>query len=216
MKLDKTEVILILDRSGSMHSIKSDIEGGLKAFIEKQVSMEGECYVSLYQFDDKFESVFQNRNILSVGDIPLNPRGNTALFDAIGKSTNLVGERLASTPEKDRPAKVIVVVLTDGYENASKEFTRDTIQKIVKHQTEKYNWSFIFLGANQDAVLSGTNLGMSAGSSLTYAANAVGVGNTFNILASGVSCLRTMAISGSLNTTYSFSDEERSKAIAQD
>ena len=210
MKKNKTEVILILDRSGSMSSIKNDIEGGLKTFVEKQKNELGECSVSLFQFDAEYESVFENQDIKSVPNITVNPRGMTALFDAIGKTINSVGERLSKTLEDDRPELVIVNVITDGFENSSKEFTKDQIKKLIKHQTDKYNWKFIFLGANQDAVLSGTDYGFVAGSSLTYGTSSNAIKGTFDVLCSGISCMRSMvektAASGAF---YSFSDEDR-------
>jgi uncharacterized protein YegL len=202
MKKGKSEVIIVLDRSGSMSSIKTDMEGGFKTFLEKQKKEPGECLVSLYQFDNIYEAVFEAKPIGQVDEIVLVPRGWTALRDAIGKTINSVGERLAKTPEDERPEVIILVVITDGMENASKEFSAAQIKEMVTHQTEKYDWKFIFLGANQDAVLTGSEYGTSKGLSITYAANCAGVAGTFSALTSGVSCLRACS-------SYSFSEQDR-------
>jgi uncharacterized protein YegL len=191
MKKGKTEIILIVDRSGSMQGVKNDIEGGFKSFLEKQKEQEGECLVSYYQFDDKYETVFENKDIQQVDGIEIKPRGWTALLDAVGKTINTVGERLSKTPEEERPSLVIVVTLTDGQENASKEFTTEKIQELVKHQTDTYKWKFVFLGADKDTVLTAKKYGFAAGSSMAYnPMNTKAVNSTFMALASGVSCLR--------------------------
>lgn len=191
MKPDKTELIIVLDRSGSMSSIKKDMEGGLKSLIEKQAAEPGECLVSVYQFDDRYEPVFEVVNAKKAPQITLTPRGSTALRDALGKTINAVGERLAKTLESDRPGLVILAVITDGFENASKEFTQPQVADLVKHQREKYGWQFVFLGAEQDAVLSGGNYGVAAGASMTYTKGARAVGATYGLLSSKIVMMRS-------------------------
>lgn len=207
MKKNKSEVIIVLDRSGSMESVKSDIEKGFKSFINKQKKEKGECNVSLYQFDDKYDTVFENRNIKNIGELNLQPRGWTALLDAIGITIDAVGSRLRSTSESERPETVIILVLSDGQENSSKRYTRSCIQNMVKHQTQKYNWHFVFVGANQDAVLTGEQYGFKGESSLTFAANSVGVANAYSALSKGVSSMRTS------NIAYAFSSDERKASM---
>jgi len=211
MKKGKSEIILILDRSGSMANIRNDMEGGIKNYIEKQKKEPGECYVSLYQFDDVYEPVFEYKNITNVGEISLVPRNMTALWDAVCKTINSVGDRLANTPESERPESIIITVITDGNENSSKEFTLQQVKDLVKQQADKYNWRFIFLGANQDAVLNGTNMGFGAGTSMTYASNSKGVSNSFDSLNIATCTYRTCNAS-----SYAFSDEDRKKALAED
>lgn len=206
MKKGKSEVIIVLDRSGSMLSIKSDMEGGFKTFLDKQKKEYGECFVSLYQFDDKYEAVFENKNIQELNEITIEPRGMTALLDAVGKTTNSVGERLSKTPEEERPETVIMAVITDGAENSSKEFTREQVKKLVEHQTTKYNWKYVFMGANQDAVMNGAGYGFQGGTSLSYGTSSQAISGAFHALASGVSCMRTAA-------SYSFSDGDRKAAM---
>jgi uncharacterized protein YegL len=208
MKQGKSEIILILDRSGSMSDIARDMEGGIKSYIDKQKLEPGECHVSLYQFDSVYDAVFEHTPIASVGAIKLVPRGSTALLDAIGKTINSVGERLSNTAESERPESVIVTVITDGHENASREFTSEKVRELITHQTSVYNWKFIFLGANQDAVLAGTSMGYSAGTSMTYAATSQGVGATFMNLCSATSAMRAMP-----SADYAFSDDERDAAM---
>lgn len=211
MKTGKSEVIIVLDRSGSMESIKNDMEGGLKTFIEKQKLDPGECFVSLYQFDTEYETVFENKNIQDVESIKIFPRGSTALFDAIGKATNSVGERLSKTSDEDRPETVIFVAITDGQENSSKEFKSPQIKDMVSHQTDKYNWKYLFMGANQDAILNGQNIGVVHGSSLNYGTSSQAISGAFFALSSGISCMKSVYTTG----TYSFSEYERKLAMGE-
>lgn len=206
MKKGKSEVIIVLDRSGSMSSIKSDMEGGFKAFLDKQKKEDGECFVSLYQFDNEYEAVFENKDIQELNEISIEPRGSTALLDAVGKTTNSVGERLSKTPEEERPETVIMAVITDGAENASREFTREQVKKLVEHQSTKYNWKYVFMGANQDAVMNGANYGFQGGTSLSYGTSSQAISGAFYAFSSRVSCMRTAA-------NYSFSDNDRKAAM---
>lgn len=145
---NKVEVAIILDRSGSMQSIKDDMEQGFQAFLEEQRKLPGDLSISLYQFDEKFEVIYEDRSVKDVTSLELRPRGMTALFDAVGKAATLIGERLAAKVEADRPGGVIVLVITDGQENSSQEFKKEQIQEIVKHQTEVYKWQFMYLGSD--------------------------------------------------------------------
>jgi hypothetical protein len=146
--LNKTELAVIMDRSGSMSAIRRDMEGGFKTFIEDQLKEPGELFVSLYQFDDQFDVRFEEVPGHKVPAVELVPRGWTALYDAIGKASALIGERLAKKPESERPGAVIVLVITDGEENRSTEYSRDRIRELVKHQETIYNWRFAYLGSS--------------------------------------------------------------------
>ncbi len=213
MNKNKTEVIIILDRSGSMQSIKTDIEGGFKTFFDKQREQAGECFVSLYQFDTEYEMVFENKSVKDVTGITLVPRGSTALRDALGKTINTVGERLAKTPEADRPGAVIILTMTDGQENASKEFGATQIKDLVKHQTEKYQWDFVFIGANQDAVLSGADYGVLGGKSLSFAASAGGVAGAMASFSAYATRSRVATHEGTPVADMAFTDDERKDSI---
>lgn len=188
MREDLTEVVIVLDRSGSMQDIREDMEGGLNHFFEEQKKEPGSCQVTLVQFDDAYEVVYSGKDLNEVPPAQLVPRGCTALRDALGKTINSVGERLAKTPEADRPSKVVFVIITDGLENASKEFSHEQIQEMVKHQQEQYSWLFVYLGANQDAFAVGSSLGTQQ--SRGYQATSGGVFNMFEGVTRGISKYR--------------------------
>ena len=162
MNRDLTEIIFLLDRSGSMAGLETDTIGGFNAFIEKQRQLEGETIVTAVLFDDRYEILWNgidaNKAILT--DKEYYVRGSTALLDAVGKTILDVGYRLSKTSEETRPGKVIFVITTDGMENSSKEFTYEKVKELIKHQQEKYNWEFIFLGANIDAAKEAGNIGI--------------------------------------------------------
>jgi hypothetical protein len=168
-----THIAFLLDRSGSMQSIRSDTVGGFDAFIAEQRGEPGRCTVSLAQFDNEYQEVYADRPIAEVPSLDLVPRGSTAMLDAIGRLINATGARLAALPEAERPGTVIVGIMTDGLENASKEFSRSQIKAMIGEQTERYGWQFLYMGANQDAIEVGTGLGVDPGLAVTYAATKV-------------------------------------------
>lgn len=157
---NKTELIFLVDRSGSMHSIARDMEGGLSSLLSEQNSLPGECLVSLYTFDDKFETEYEAK---PAGDAPvfsLIPRGTTALLDSMCRAITLTGERLARLPEHDRPSKLVFVTITDGQENASKEATQAQLSKMIKTQTDAYGWQFVYLAADASGFEQGSSYGV--------------------------------------------------------
>ncbi|MEO6997655.1 MAG: vWA domain-containing protein [Terracoccus sp.] len=163
-----THLYFLLDRSGSMDSIKSDTEGGFNAFMAEQRRLPGECRVTLAQFDNEYEEVYRD---LPVGEVPplhLAPRGTTALLDSIGRLVSEAGVRLAALPEEQRPGVVIVGIMTDGLENASRELTHAHVKATVEHQTTEFGWQFLYLGADQDAIEVGVSIGVPAQQSMTY------------------------------------------------
>lgn len=152
MNKNKSHLTIIMDRSGSMSTIARDMEGGLNQLIEEQKKQLGECTVSFYKFDNEIERDLYFSNIQSVGELKLEPRGMTALNDAIAKAVIETGEYLSNLQEKDRPALVTVVIVTDGGENSSVEYKDpNVIKKMIDEQTTKYSWHFNYLGANQDS-----------------------------------------------------------------
>lgn len=172
----KTDITFVLDRSGSMAVIRTDTEGGFNQLIADQKALKADVRVSLMQFDDVFEEVYSALPVEEVPELRLEPRGFTALHDAIGITIKKTGERLAKLPESERPGKVIFVIMTDGGENASREYL-NKIEPLIKHQRETYNWDFVFIGANQDAVLTGNGLGI--GINLSMAANSAGTAQAY-------------------------------------
>ena len=167
-RADLTHLYFLLDRSGSMQSIKTDTEGGFAAFIAEQRAHAGECRVTLAQFDDVYEVVHSGIPVADVPPLDLQPRGSTALLDAMGRLVTSAGAELAALPEDERPGTVIVAIMTDGHENASQEWTHPAIKALVEQQTDDYAWQFLYMGADQDAIEVGTSLGVAAGASVTY------------------------------------------------
>lgn len=166
-----TLIAVVLDRSGSMHRVRDATIEGLNAFITSQQQTPGCADMTLVQFDDQYEVNYECRPIEEVSPLTHEtymPRGMTALLDAIGRTIDSTGKKLAAMPENERPGKVIFVVQTDGDENCSHEYTRERVFDMIKHQREVYNWEFMFLGANQDAIASATSLGMLPSSGLNY------------------------------------------------
>ena len=164
MKSDCTYVTMLLDRSGSMMSIQDDVIGGVRQFIDKQQDGPGECIFTLIQFDDQNprEVVIDKKNVKDIqpSEVKLQPRGWTPLRDALGLSIVNMGSWLGSLPEDQRPEQVVFVVVTDGLENASKEYTAERIRDMIAHQEKVYSWQFVYLGANQDAFAVGGGIGV--------------------------------------------------------
>lgn len=175
---NKTSITVILDKSGSMESIKSDTVGGYNSFIEEQKKLPGECLVSLVQFNHGVEITYSSKPIqeLTVGleHDQYSPSGYTALLDAIGKAILEKGSELSNLKEEDRPGRVMFVIITDGDENSSRTFTNDKIKEMIKHQTEVYSWDFTFLGANIDTFTVSNSIGISSGKSLSFSTTKLG------------------------------------------
>lgn len=167
---DLTHVYFLLDRSGSMQSIKADTEGGFAAFISEQGSSadSGECRVTLAQFDNGYEVVYSDLPLADVPPLTLAPRGSTALLDAMGRLITDAGTALATLPEDRRPGTVVVAVMTDGMENASTEWTHPAIKALVEQQTNNYRWQFLYMGADQDAIEVGASMGVHRDHAVTY------------------------------------------------
>jgi len=186
-----TEIVLVIDRSGSMHKISRDAQGGFNEFIQKQKEVDGEVKVTLVQFDDEIETVYDNEDIGKAAEYVLSPRGGTALLDAIGKTVTLVGERLSKTKEEDRPAKVMVCIITDGEENSSREYTKATVKEMIEHQRDNYAWEFIFIGANMDAFGEAGSIGI--GRSASYNTTSIGIRSAFTYSSNITSSYRSGA-----------------------
>jgi uncharacterized protein YegL len=204
-KTGLTEVVLIVDRSGSMLGIAHEMTAGIKSFVEGQRAGPGEARFTLVQFDDVVQVVLEDQPVDGPWAYTLIPRHNTALNDAVCTTIDRVGARLEARAEADRPEKVIVLVVTDGYENASREFTKADVRHKVTLQQNTYGWVFHFLGANIDAFAEGGARGFVQGQSLNYAPSAAGVGAMFS--AASASTLRSRS-----NEDASYTDEERVRA----
>jgi uncharacterized protein YegL len=189
MNMNLTEIIFLLDRSGSMAGLESDTIGGFNAFVEKQRELEEETLVTAVLFDDKYEILWNgiNANNAKLTSREYFVRGTTALLDAVGKTILDVGLRLSQTNEEERPGKIIFVITTDGMENASREFTYKKIKELISHQQEKYNWEFIFLGANIDASKEADSIGISKNNAYSFEASKAGVVEMYNVVCEAVS-----------------------------
>lgn len=208
---DYTAVAIVVDRSGSMQDLASDVEGGIKTFVKEQRKVPGKCTIRLDQFDDVFENVYRSTPVSSAPAYKLVPRGMTALLDAMGKTITQFGEELAALPEKQRPGNVIVVVATDGFENSSREWTSPKIKELIKQQEDEYGWNFVFLAANQDAIATGASYGYAAASSLTFDATSQGVAQSYTGLSNAVTRSRVAAAAGGQSAVV-FDDSERDAA----
>ena len=171
----KTDITVLLDRSGSMESIKADTIGGFNEFLKSQKDEPGEATFTLVQFDTGgYDRVIDAKPIAEAkpltGDT-FEPRGGTPLLDSMARSIRETGERLKALPNHARPEKVIFVIVTDGEENQSREFSREQVMAMVTHQRDVYKWEFIYLGANQDAINEAGKLGISLDMAATYTGN---------------------------------------------
>jgi hypothetical protein len=178
MRSDLSEIAFVLDRSGSMQPLAEDAIGGFNGFLETQQKEQGDARLTLTLFDHEYQLMHRSldiRQVPNLTDKVYQPRGTTALLDAIGLTVDGLGRQLDKTPEPLRPGKVVVAILTDGLENASRRYTAPMIADRINHQRQKYSWEFVFLAANQDAILTGTALGVDRQDCTTFAATAAGV-----------------------------------------
>lgn len=163
MKKDLTELIFVLDRSGSMSGLESDTIGGFNAMIEKQKKEPGEAYITTVLFDDEYELLHDRISLKGVGPISNKEyyvRGTTALLDAIGKTINKIINVQKNTVETEQAENVMFIITTDGMENSSREYSYEKIHQMINHQKNKYGWEFIFLGANIDAISTAERFGI--------------------------------------------------------
>lgn len=210
---DVTHLVMLLDRSGSMHRIRAEVEEGFDAFIADQRLDPGRCTVSLFQFDSGFEEVYVGVPAEDVPPLRIRPRGNTALYDAIGRTILLTREWLDALPDEARPGTVLVGILTDGRENSSREFAGPEVRSMIDEQEED-GWEFLYLGADQDAIEVGMSLGVKREKSLTYSKGKAR--EATDALRGSVSRYKEARRAGlspeEAQAASAFSDEERSSA----
>ena len=193
-----------------MVSAWDDVLGGYTQLIQENKKQDGKCTLTLVVFDDIYEVLEDFTDISKVSEkLGTSPRGSTALLDAMGKTISSVGEKLEKMKEKDRPEKVLVIVQTDGYENASKEYTKDRIKKMITTQTEDYSWKFMFLGATLDSVNEAVrDYGFALGSTSTYSTEKFG--QTFSCVSDKVLKTRGAHTKEEYDAATCFSAEDRS------
>lgn len=201
----KTDITILLDRSGSMQQIKADTIGGFNAFLAEQKALPGEATLAVVQFDSVSYDLQSSRPIALVEpltDASFQPRGNTPLIDALYRVIDETGTRLRNLPVEQRPERVVMVIITDGQENASKLHTRTDVLKQIEHQQTAYNWTFVYLGANQDAIQEAKSYGIPAFMAATYTNH-----NTTSAYAAASNTLRK-ARSGVTGQSLGFEPDE--------
>jgi uncharacterized protein YegL len=208
MKAGYTHITLLLDESGSMEPTRLETISAVNAFIAEQKKVPGEATFTLVKFNNVAETIYDHVDLKTVrplNEVVYRPNLLTALYDAWGGAIKSTGKFLASLKEEDRPEKVVFVVLTDGAENMSKEYTKQAVLELVEHQKKDYNWAFLYLGANQDAIATGQSLGVGAANSLNYSQSKLGVVNVTTTVSSKVSEYR----SSDVRCMSAFTDQER-------
>lgn len=196
-----TELVFILDRSGSMAGLEKDTIGGFNSLISKQKKEEGQAYVSTVLFDDRTEVIYDRVEINKVEpmtDSQYYVRGCTALLDAVGGAINHIKNVHKYARPEDVPEKTMFIITTDGLENASRQYSLKDVKGMIEKMQEKYNWEFLFLGANMDAVEVAGNLGIKAGRAVTYECDSVGTAVNFKALDKVISCARKAYSSGAM------------------
>ena len=193
MKKGLTEIVFILDKSGSMSGLEADTIGGYNSFLEKQKKVEGEAFVSTVLFSDRNEVVHDRVPIEKIE--PMNEQqysvgGCTALLDAIGGAVHHIGNVHKYARDEDKPEHTIFVITTDGQENFSREYSHEKIKKMMTRQQEKYGWEFIFLGANMDAIGEAGKLGIRADRAVRYECDGVGTLLNYSVLSETVGKMR--------------------------
>lgn len=193
MNKNLSEIVFILDRSGSMEDLEKDTIGGFNSMLKKQKKEEGHANVTTILFDDKIEFLHERQEIQSVKPITDKEyfvRGCTALLDAIGYSINFMVKTQKTIADDKKANNVIFIITTDGYENASVEFTYNKIKKMINTQKEKYNWQFLFIGANIDAIETAGLFGISEEYACNYIADEKGTKLTYEVMDSAISYSR--------------------------
>ena len=193
-KLVSTHIAVVLDKSGSMSTCLNDTIGGFNQFLKTQKELKGKATITLAQFNDNYELISDMKSLDESEELTINnyiPSGFTALLDAIGKTINDVEAKIKDMPKKSRPEKVIFVIITDGEENRSREFKKDQIMQMINSHRDEKKWEFVFIGANQDAIQSGDQIGIVAGSSLNYTQDPQGTRTMYSCLTSSMSAYRS-------------------------
>ena len=203
------DISIVLDRSGSMTSIKNDIVGGFNEFLKEQKAFDGKAVFTLAQFDNIYEIVHAGLDIQDVpdlNDITYVPRGGTALLDAMGRTINATEARV----KENKAEKVIFVIITDGYENSSGEFSKSQVFDLINKHREDNNWEFVFIGADQDAIKEGGGYGFGAGSSMNYDKSSQGTSMLFAATSNSMMNYRSHGAKAS-GSFYENADQDNTK-----
>ena len=193
MKKGLTELVFILDRSGSMGGLEKDTIGGFNSMLKKQKDIKGECHITTVLFDNEYQLLHDRIDIKAVNsmtDKEYFVGGSTALIDAIGKTIHKIGNVQKNTAADYRAEKVLFVIITDGEENASREYSADKVKQQIERQKAKYGWEFIFLGANIDAAQTAASFGIGADRAVDYISDSEGTELNFKVMNEAIECVR--------------------------
>ena len=193
MKKGLTELVFILDKSGSMAGLETDTIGGYNAMLKKQQDVEGECRITTVLFDNNYELLHDRIDIRAVRPITekeYSVGGTTALLDAMGRTIHKIINVQKNTDEAYRAEKVMVVIITDGYENSSREYSAEKVRSLVQQQKDKYGWEFIFLAANIDAVETAQHFGITRDRAQNYHADSDGIELNFRVMGETITAYR--------------------------
>lgn len=197
MKKGLVEMVFILDRSGSMSGLETDTIGGFNSLIDKQKKVDGECIVTTALFDDRYELLHDRiglNGISPMTDREYYVRGSTALLDAVGRTISKLVNVQRHTSDDEKAEKVVFIITTDGYENASREYSYDKIKEMIEKQRDKYGWEFLFLGANIDAVETAARFGISRDRAANYHADRQGTAMNYEVISEAVTSVRVKKV----------------------
>ncbi len=196
MKKNLTELVFILDRSGSMAGLEADTIGGFNAMIDKQKKAKGEATISTVLFDSESTVIHDRVDVQKIEpmtDRQYSVRGCTALLDAVGKAIHHIGNVHKYARDEDRPEHTVFVITTDGMENASREYTAERVKQMIERQKSKYGWEFLFLGANIDAVETAGRFGIGRNRAVNYHSDSVGTRLNYDVVSEAVCQMRACA-----------------------
>jgi len=205
MKNNTTELVFILDRSGSMGGLESDTIGGFNSMLAKQQKEPGDCRITTVLFDSEYEILHDRIDVKAVSPVTEKEyfvRGSTALLDAVGKTINKIGAAQKNTSKDYRAEKVLFVITTDGMENASREFSYDKIKSMIETQKKKYGWEFIFLGANIDAAKTAGQFGIAKNRSQNFHNDGDGIALNYSVVSETVSAFRAAPAGAKLDDKW--------------
>lgn len=208
--MKNTEIIFVIDKSGSMSNLAGDTIGGFNGFIESQKAIEGKASLTTVLFDSSWRILHNGVDLHEVKPMTTADYvagGMTAMLDAIGETINRVQDRHDELGE-ERPENVLFVITTDGEENSSRKFTKSQIEKMIKHQTNGHGWKFMFLGANMDAVKEASSIGISNDYATNYTYTSKGVCDAYTTLCSATSALRTVGLDDEFNLSTAYATTE--------
>lgn len=183
MNNNLTEIVLIVDESGSMCNLRDETIKGINSFLDEQKTTPGDASVTIVAFNSNVRTIMRSESLKRISHITYEdyrPLGGTALLDAVGSTIDRVGDRLRETPESERPGKVMVVIITDGAENMSYNYSYERVKNMIQHQTDKYSWKFIFLGSNIDAKKCANTIGIQPDYAASYTSSNRGVDSVYS------------------------------------